>query len=258
MTVALGLTLAGVGFVGAFVSGLVGLGGAIVLIPLLYYVPPLFGVGAFEIKTVTGITMVQVLVASLLGTLSHGRYAAVDGAMARRGGAAMAVGSLAGAVGSHWVAGRALLGVFAAMAAAALPMMFLSPSRIPLGADPARRRAVGVVGAALIGGLAGLVGAGGAFLLVPMLIAVVGVPVRTSIGTSLAMTAMSAGAGVAGKVLAGQVPLLPSATVLVGSVSGVLLGARVSRRTPVGVLEWVLSGLITIVLVRVLVDIFVP
>ena len=40
MTVPLALVLFGLGFCGAFVSGLVGVGGAIVMIPLLYYVPP--------------------------------------------------------------------------------------------------------------------------------------------------------------------------------------------------------------------------
>ena len=39
VTAAFILTLATLGFVGAFVSGLVGVGGAIVMIPLLYYVP---------------------------------------------------------------------------------------------------------------------------------------------------------------------------------------------------------------------------
>ena len=43
MTPAFAATLALLGFAGAFVSGLVGVGGAIVMIPLLYYVPPLLG-----------------------------------------------------------------------------------------------------------------------------------------------------------------------------------------------------------------------
>jgi uncharacterized membrane protein YfcA len=42
-------------FCGAFVSGLVGVGGAIVMIPLLYYVPPLLGAGELPIKVVAGL-----------------------------------------------------------------------------------------------------------------------------------------------------------------------------------------------------------
>ena len=43
MTLALALLLFGLAFCGAFVSGLVGVGGAVVMIPLLYYVPAAAG-----------------------------------------------------------------------------------------------------------------------------------------------------------------------------------------------------------------------
>ena len=49
MTLALALLLFGLAFCGAFISGLVGVGGAVVMIPLLYYVPPLLGAGQLPI-----------------------------------------------------------------------------------------------------------------------------------------------------------------------------------------------------------------
>src|SRR5207247_5278828 len=61
VTLAFALTLLALGFVGAFVAGLLGVGGAIVMIPLLLYVPPLIEVGALDIKAVAGVTMTQVL-----------------------------------------------------------------------------------------------------------------------------------------------------------------------------------------------------
>src|SRR5262245_46287125 len=109
MTLGLAVTLVAVGFAGAFVSGLGGVGGAIVMIPLLYYVPPLLGVGALDIKAVAGVTMIQVLVAALLGAWTHGRHAFIHRRLAWTGGTSMAVGSLVGAVGSRWVSGRYLL-----------------------------------------------------------------------------------------------------------------------------------------------------
>ena len=41
MSLVLSLTLVGLGAAGSFVSGLIGVGGAIVMIPLLLYLPPL-------------------------------------------------------------------------------------------------------------------------------------------------------------------------------------------------------------------------
>ena len=57
MTVAFALTLLTLGFVGAFVAGLLGVGGAIVMIPLLLYAPPLLEVGTLDVKAVAGVTM---------------------------------------------------------------------------------------------------------------------------------------------------------------------------------------------------------
>ena len=70
MTPALAATLIGLGFGGAFVSGLLGVGGAIVMIPLLLYVPPLLDVGTLSVKAVAGVTMVQVMVAATSGMIA--------------------------------------------------------------------------------------------------------------------------------------------------------------------------------------------
>jgi len=152
------------------------------------------------------------------------------------------------------VPGRALLATFALMATAALPLMFVTPAAPARDGDPAMARfsrpaAVGLPGA--IGLMAGLVGAGGAFLLVPVLVGMMRVPMRLAIGTSLAMVGMAAVTGFLGKVLTAQVPLWPAATVVLGSLSGAPLGGRVSRRVPVRVLRGVLAAIIALVMLRV-------
>lgn len=253
MTPAFAATLALLGFAGAFVSGLVGVGGAIVMIPLLYYVPPLLGVGSLPMREVSGVTMVQVLAAAAVGAWTHGRHAAVHRGLALTGGLAMAAASLAGAIASRQLSARALLAVFAVMTTVALPLLAVRP----VGADAARPtdaagpRALAVVSLALIGAASGLVGAGGAFLTVPVMIAVLRLPVRLAIGTSLAVTGMSAFTGVLGKALTAQIPLGPAAAVVLGSLVGAGLGSRVSRRVPVRVLRLVLAGLVALVAVRV-------
>jgi uncharacterized membrane protein YfcA len=221
------------GTVGAFVSGLIGVGGAIVMIPLMLYVPPLLGVGALDVRAVAGITMVQVFVAAVSGMIAHGRHAAVNRRLAVVGGAAMATGSLAGAVASRYVPERGLLLVFALMVTVAFVLMFL-PEPAPDVAEPAvvkeYRLSLVVVTAGAVGVAAGLVGAGGAFLLVPLLLVVVGVPIRVTIGSSLAITAAAATAGVIGKALTGQIPLAPAVVVAAGALPGAQLGAVTSRR----------------------------
>jgi uncharacterized protein len=260
VTLAFALTLAALGFAGAFVSGLVGVGGALVMVPLLYYVPPLLGVGTLDIKDVAGITMAQVLAASAVGAIVHGRTAMVHRPLAVTGGAAMASGALVGAIASRYVSGGAVLMVFALMTSAALPLMLVRPAErnfhVADGPRRSSRRASAVIWPGVIGLASGLVGAGGAFLLVPVLIAVLRVPVRLAIGTSLAMTGASAALGVLGKVVTAQLPLWPALVVIAGSLTGAPIGAQVSRHVSVGVLRFVLGAIVAVVTIRVWIDLF--
>jgi uncharacterized protein len=242
------------GAVGAFVSGLIGVGGAIVMIPLLLYVPPLLGVGALDIKSVAGITMVQVFVAAVSGMIAHGRHRAVNRRLAVAGGAAMATASLAGAVTSKYVPERWLLVVFAAMVTVAFVLM-LVPEPPPDVTAPAEVKEYSVALTALtatgVGIASGLVGAGGAFLLVPLLLVVVGVPIRVSIGSSLAIAAVAATAGTVGKAVTGQIPLPPALVVAASAVPGAQLGAAASRRLSGVALKRTLRAVIVLTGVKV-------
>jgi uncharacterized membrane protein YfcA len=217
----------------------------------------LLGVGALDMKSVAGVTMVQVFVAALSGMLAHRRHRAVHARLAWTGGGAMAVGALTGALASALLADIVLLAVFALMATAAAILMFLPLETIdqPIFAeqvtfDPFRA----VVVCAIVGVAAGLVGAGGAFLLVPLLLFVVGIPIRVTIGSSLAITALAAFAGVAGKLVTGQVPLGPAVAVALGALPGAQLGSRLSRRISGTRLKQVLALIVVVSALRVWID----
>ena len=229
--------------------------------PLEHYVPPLLGVGALDVKQVSGLTAVQILIAASAGAWTHGRRNLVHRPLAIRGGIAMAVGSLIGSVGSHFVSGRLLLLVFAAMTTLAVPLMFIPPGNLGEWSAPESvsvSLAKAMPAAAIIGCLAGFVGAGGAFLLMPVMIGLLRVPVRIGIATSLVMTAAAAAVGLVGKVSTGQVPFGPASAVAVGSIIGGVLGARVSRSAPVALLRGVLAALVALVALRVWSDVLSP
>ncbi len=42
-----------------FLSGMLGIGGGIVMFPLLLYVPPFLGFNGIDVKSITGLTMAQ-------------------------------------------------------------------------------------------------------------------------------------------------------------------------------------------------------
>jgi uncharacterized membrane protein YfcA len=58
------LLIAGLGAVSGLLSGLLGIGGGIVMAPLLLYLPPVFGLEALDMRTVAGLTIAQGFAAS--------------------------------------------------------------------------------------------------------------------------------------------------------------------------------------------------
>lgn len=254
MTLALASTLLGVGLLSAFFAGLLGIGGALVMIPLLLYVPPLLGVGQLDIKAVAGITMAEVFVAALFGFLAHRRHHSVDSQVAIVGGIASTVGSLVGALWSKTVDSTWLLLVFASIATVGAALIMLPGGITELSpTEPAPRyssfRIAAVAGG--VGLAAGLVGAGGAFLLVPLLVVVVGVPIRVTIGSSLGVTALSATAGFVGKLVTHQILLGPAVLVAAGAIPGAQLGAMMSRRLSSRHLKQALAVTIVVAALRV-------
>ena len=240
-------------------AGLLGVGGAVVMIPLLLYVPPLLHVGHLDMKAIAGVTMVQVFVAAMSGMLAHRRSHAVQGELVFIGGTSMAFGSLAGALVSASLSPRFLLVVFALMTTLAIGLVLVSMESSGLlrftETERFSRARVALVSLS-VGIGAGLVGAGGAFLLVPLLTVVVGVPLRTTIGSSLGITALAATAGLAGKALTGQVPWGLALTVSAGAVPGAQLGAYVSRRLPVRTLRVALFVVVVLTTIGAWWDVF--
>jgi uncharacterized protein len=260
VSVSLLVTLALLGFAGALIAGLLGVGGAILMIPLLLYTPPWLGFPPLDVRAVAGISMVQVFFAALSGAIAHGRRGAVHRGLTVTVGVMAALGSLVGGVASRWLHPLALLIIFAVMASLGAVLMWAAPterSEQPNAADTLsfhRWLAILVGGGVGLG--AGLVGAGGAFLLVPLLITVVGIPTRITIGSSLAITLWTATAGVLGKLATGQISFAPAAALVLGAVPGAQVGEWVSRRCGVRGLRGLLAAVTTLVALWVWADVF--
>lgn len=247
--------LAILAFGGAFLSGLVGVGGAVVMIPLLLYVPPLLGFEMLGIKTVAGITMVQVFAAAVVGVIGH--RASVDRPLALALGPSMVVASFAGGVASGVVEPIVIEVVFATLAAIAAVIMLVFRGRTAPESDgPTAFSTPLAIGVGLgVGLAAGLVGAGGAFFLIPVMLYGLRIPVRATVGTSLVVVAASATAGLLGKIAADQVDWPLAAALVVGALPGSRLGAFVSRRTATGRLVIILGIALALVSVRIWLDI---
>jgi uncharacterized membrane protein YfcA len=240
------------GFISSFLSGLLGIGGGIVLTPLLLYAPQLLGAQPLSVKIVTGLTVVQAISGSVLGAQRQQAYGNVSRRLVLLMGPPAAVASLVGAYLSRDASDQLLLLIFAAFAF--LGAIFLVLPVAPQDATAADVRAnapLAVALAAVIGGFGGMVGIGAIAFIVAVLVYFLRVPPRVAIGSSLGIGMFSAVAAFIGKAATAQVdPTL--ALVVVGSaVVGSPIGAWVSVRTRTDVLLRLLAVLVAIAGVRI-------
>ncbi|MGX4587914.1 sulfite exporter TauE/SafE family protein [Paenibacillus chitinolyticus] len=250
MDVLLAVIMLALGLAGSFFSGLLGIGGAIINYPLLLFVPPLFGEAAFTAQEVSAISMFQVFFASLSGVLfrrrgKNGPSLVHKGLVLYMGGGVLA-GSLIGGLASKYMPGDTINVIYGVLAIIAVVLMLIpvKGKRQEEGSGLAFNKPLAVLSALAVGLVSGIVGAGGAFILIPIMLTLLKIPTRTTIASSLAIVFISAVGGVVGKIGAGHIPLLPVIFTVIGSLLGAPLGSRLSARINVKYLRYALIVLI--------------
>lgn len=218
------------GILSSFLSGLLGVGGGIVLTPYLLYVPALASSPVLPVKIVTGLTIVQAISGSAIGSFRHYRYGNVSFRLVRVMGPAGAAASLAGALASSVASDRLLVGIFAAFALVGAVMLAL-PERGGARAANDVNVPLAVALALFIGFFGGMVGIGAIAFILAVLIYVLRVPPRLAIGTSLGIGMFSAVAALIGKAATAQVDPVLALIVLGAAIVSSPVGAAISQRT---------------------------
>lgn len=247
------------GTVVGFCSGLLGLGGGILMFPLLLYLPPIFGLETISVKNITGLTMAQGFFASVSAMFLYQRQGLVSRPLVLTLGLSLFVSSLAGSFLSKSVPDKILLFIFGMLALIASALMFIPRSydRDDLKEDQISfNKSVAIMIGIPVGFLIGLVGQGGAFITIPLMLYILKIPLRVALGSTLAIGLFSATAGMIGKAATGQVPYAIAGALLLGAVPAARAGAWVSRKTKTHYLRWLLAGIISATAVKIWMDIF--
>jgi uncharacterized membrane protein YfcA len=246
------------GFAVSCLSGLLGIGGGIVMAPALLYLPPAFGFHALDMRQVAGLTITQGLFACLSGAWRHDRYHSVSRRLVVSMGSAITLAALTGSVFSRWVANEVLMVVFAGLAGVAALIMWLPKPEEHEVEDPNACRfniPLAISIALAIGFLGGLVGQGGSFILIPLMLHVLRLPTRVVIGSNLALVFLASLAGFVGKAATGQVMLLPAALLVLAAIPGAQIGSVLSHRTSPRWLRTTLAVVIALTAARMIADV---
>ena len=109
----------------------------------------------------------------------------------------------------------------------------------------------------LIAGLAsGYVGVGGGFIMVPLMLAVLDIPMSLASGTSLIAIMILAIPGVIEQGLLGNIEYLAGIAIVVGSIPGALVGARLVRVVPEWQLRFIFGGFLLVAAVMLMLNEF--
>lgn len=109
----------------------------------------------------------------------------------------------------------------------------------------------------LIAGLAsGYVGVGGGFIMVPLMLAILDIPMSLASGTSLIAIMILAIPGVIEQGLLGNIDYLAGIAIVVGSIPGALVGARLVRVVPERQLRFTFGGFLLVAAVMLMLNEF--
>jgi uncharacterized membrane protein YfcA len=247
------LLIGSLGIFTGFISGLLGIGGGIVMAPLLLYVPPLFGLESLPMRSVAGLCIVQGLLSCASGGLVHRKFSFVSDKLSTYMGGSIFIAALTGGAAARFVSNEILLFIFACLAFVAALLMIApvkndteNPDATNL--DFCKTRAV--TAATGVGLLGGLVGQGGSFILIPLMTAYVKIPTRIAIGSNLVIVFLSSLAAFIGKATTGQIEWLLAIPVALTVLPAASVGGHISRKVPVQWLRKLLAVLIGLAAVR--------
>lgn len=249
------LTIFGIGLIGSFISGMLGIGGAIIKFPLLLYVPPLFGFAAFTSHQVSGISAVEVMFASIAGVLAYRGSNLLHKPLILTMGTGIVLGSFVGSFGSSYFNEESVNMVYGILAILAAVMMFIPKKKVEQQGDIVFNKGLAFFLAILVGVASGIVGAGGGFILVPIMLVVLGIPTRITIASSLAITFIASIGGSIGKITTGQVDWIPAIIMIVASLIAAPIGTKVSEKMNIKALQIFLAILILATAAKIWFDI---
>lgn len=96
-----------------------------------------------------------------------------------------------------------------------------------------RKQLLQGVAIGLVAGLAsGYVGVGGGFIMVPLMLSIVGIPMRKASGTSLIAVMILAIPGVIEQGIIGNINYLAGIAIVIGTIPGAVIGAKLVTKVP--------------------------
>jgi uncharacterized membrane protein YfcA len=237
------LLLAAAGLAAGLFGALLGLGGGILIVPLLNLA---FG---YPLTTAVGVSLICVIATSTGAAAHNVRSGRADVRLGLLLEGGTVIGAVVGGILAGLVSERLLAGLFALLmgytaismgrrtllpqADTGVGLEAIDPSAPDGPTAPAyrsHRRPLALAGAFFAGNVSGLLGVGGGVVKVPLVHLVMGAPLHVAVATSNFIIGVTAAAGAYAYLFRGDVDPGVAGPVVLGVAAGAFLGARVGAR----------------------------
>lgn len=238
-----------IGVVGGTTSGFFGIGGGIVMIPLLVYF------AGVELKAATAMSMVQIVFSSISGTLFNYFQKTINFKYSAYFGLSAAVFSFLGSYLTKYIPNLAIKIIYLFAVTASIILFFLRRKieEKKLAGSEIKFYEIMPVGAAA-GFTAGILGVGGGFLFVPALLFFCSLPMKIAVGTSLGAIIFVSIPGVIGKAISVDFDVVLAIVIGIGAVGGSKLGTYLNRKVNSKIIRIFFALLLLAMITRVLID----
>lgn len=251
-----------------FLAGFFGVGGGIVLVPILLYYFHVIDVSSIVATHLAfGTSLLIIIFASIPSAYQHNKNGNVVWKAVVIMGLASIVGSFAGGTVAAALKGKVLQQVFASVVAIAA-IRLLVQSKKGKGDDPTILAPIGLVAiGAIVGLVSSLAGVGGGVFAIPMMYYFLKFPLKHAVGTSSATIVITAVASTAvyafkgwdvidvyapqfASYTAGYVDYVHSIPLILGTIPMARIGAQVAHKTHVDNLRTIYAVFLLIIAIK--------
>ena len=221
------LALLGIGLAGGVVSGLIGVGGGIILIPLMV------GLLGMSQHRAHGTSLAIIVPTALAATVRYASANPIDWSVAAALAATSVVFAAVGARLTAYINEKLLRRLFALVLLVAALRIFVSLQDVALlHLEGGERLIAAVITGVAAGIVSGVMGVGGGIVMVPAMVIFMGIEQVVAQGISLAVIVPTALSGAVQHYRLGNVDLRRALTIGIGGVLGGFGGAQIAQWLP--------------------------
>lgn len=244
--------------VGVF-SGLLGIGGALIMFPVLLYLPGLINLPPISVHMITGITSMQTTFGTAAAAYFHHNSGNVNNKLVVNIGLGIALGALIGSVISKYMSGIVLIWIYVIVLIIAAILLMIRKPESDDDVDHSyikESKIMFFIFGFIIGLPCGILGLAGSVIVIPLLNSLFDVPLKICISSGTHIAFIASLIAFIGKALTGQIELISAIIISISATIGAFIGTQLNKKANPLVLKKLLLVIIILALVKILANIF--